>query len=50
MSDLVGEGKLGDVLLEGDAVVLEGDEPRVQAPVSTRQLSVELADSAMICE
>ena len=50
VADLMCEGKLGDVLPKGDAVVLEGDKPRVQAPVSARQLSVELADSAVICQ
>ena len=50
MADLVREGKLGDVLLQSDAVVLKGDEARVQAPVSARQLPVQLADSTVICD
>ena len=50
VTNLVREGKLGDVLLQSDAVVLKGDEARVQAPVSARQLPVQLADSPVICE
>ena len=50
MTNLVREGKLGDVLLQSDAVVLKRDEARVQAPVSAGQLPVELADSPVICE
>ena len=50
VSNLVGEGELGHVLAQGGAVVLEGDEARVQAPVSARQLPVQLADSPVICE